>query len=97
MSFFPETLGNIAWWHQNEREIREWFPPYWDHITQDTGLKIGFRLKVLGVDWRDEKTFGKIMDYIRCMGIYEYDPDSQMVRQHGHSIFDPLHPHDQIS
>lgn len=56
-----DTLGNEAWLRSNETAIKSMLPETWTHINNLNGLKLGYQMKVLGIDWRSEEDFGKVM------------------------------------
>jgi len=56
-----KTLNNEAWLRANEAEIKEVLPDTWTHIANLSMIQIGFKLKLLGIDWRSEEEFGSIM------------------------------------
>jgi len=65
------TLGNEAWLQKNEGALKRILPETWTHIENMNGLKIGFSLKLLGVDWRSEKEFGRVMVFLEKIGIMQ--------------------------
>ena len=44
-------------------------PDTWTIINNHNGLQLGFKLKLLGVDWRSEDEFGRIMVYLEKIGM----------------------------
>lgn len=79
------TLGNEKWLRDNESAIHGLLPETWTHINNLNGLQLGFKLKVLGIDWRSENDFGKIMVYFEKVGIMLRD--GMTVRRNPISIF----------
>jgi len=73
-----ETLGNPKWLKENETALKALLPKTWTHIKNLNGLQIGFGLKLLGVDWRSEQEFGKVMIYLERIGFME--------RQNGYQV-----------
>lgn len=73
-----ETLGDINWVRKNEDSLKKLLPETWTHMHNLNGLKIGFGLKLIGVDWRSEDEFGKVMLWLEKTGI--------MVRQNTYQI-----------
>ncbi len=63
------TLGNKTWLLENEAALKNLLPVTWTHISNINGLKIGFGLKLLGVDWRSESDFGEVMVNLERVGI----------------------------
>lgn len=78
MHKFQPTLGNADWLRKNEEGLRKLLPDTWTHMENLNALKIGFGLKVLGVDWRSEQEFGQIMVFLEKVGILQ--------RQNGFSV-----------
>lgn len=85
LTSLQDTLGNSEWLQKNEDEIKSMLPKVWTHIENLNGLQLGFKLKVLGVDWRSEQEFGKIMVYLEKIGMMIRDGYS--VRANNRSIF----------
>lgn len=73
-----DTLGSKAWLAQHEDELRNVLPELWTHIENLNGLQIGFRLKLIGVNWRTEDEFAKVMVFLEKVGI--------MQRQNGYQV-----------
>ena len=63
------TLGNAEWLRKNEPALKELLPKTWTHAQNMNVLKIAFNLKLLGVDWRSEDEFGRIMVFLEKTGI----------------------------
>ncbi len=80
-----DTLGNETWMKANEDAIKDFLPETWTHMNNLQGLRIGFRLKLLGIDWRSEDDFGKIMIYLEKTKIMLRDGFT--VKRNPHSIF----------
>lgn len=85
MSNLQSTLGNEDWLRENETEIKSALPETWTHINNLNGLQFGFKLKLLGLDWRSEEEFGKVMFFLERIGLMLRD--GQNVRRNPHSIF----------
>lgn len=64
-----DTLGNEKWLRENEAKLRALLPETWTLATNLNGLQLGFRLKLLGVDWRSEDEFGRVMLFLEKIGI----------------------------
>lgn len=73
-----DTLGNIDWLRANEEKIKDLLPQTWTHIENLSGLKLGYGLKLLGVDWRNEQQFGAVMVFLEKTGL--------MLRQNGFQV-----------
>lgn len=80
-----DTLGNEKWLQENEQAIKEMLPKTWTHMENLNVFQISFKLKLLGVDWRSEQDFGKIMVYLEKIGIMLRDGFT--IRANSRSIF----------
>lgn len=69
MTNLKNTLGNESWFRENESKIRALLPDVWTHIHNINMLKIGFGLKVIGVDWRSQTELASIMVLFEKLGI----------------------------
>lgn len=49
------------------------------------GLQLGYQFKLLGIDWRSQEEFGKIMVYLEKIKIILRD--GLTIRRNPHSIF----------
>jgi hypothetical protein len=83
---FKDTLGNVNWLRVNEAALRALLPETWTHMDNLDGLKIGFGLKLLGIDWQSEDEFGKVMIFLEKVGILQRQNGYQ-VRANHLSIF----------
>ena len=63
-----ESINDPQWLLQNETRIREVFPKEWTHFP-DLILSIGFKLKLLGLDWRELSEFAEVMAKFTNLGI----------------------------
>ena len=50
------------------------------------GLQIGYRMKLLGIDWRSQDEFGKCMVYLERIGFMLHD--GLTVKRNPRSLFD---------
>ncbi len=64
MSKLIDTLGNLAWLSANETALKALLPEVWTLATNIDGPKLGFGLKLLGVDWRSAEEFGRVMVFL---------------------------------
>lgn len=78
------TLGNDAWMRANFEKLKALFPVEWTQHTQQTALKLGYQLKLLGVDWRSVEEFGRVIVYLRRVNVIEAKSvgSAFMVRRH---------------
>lgn len=79
------TLGNTEWLKKNEQAIKDIFPQTWTHMHNLNGLQLGFKFKLLGIDWRSEDDFGKIMVFLEKTKIILRD--GYTVKANPHSVF----------
>lgn len=63
------TLGSEEWLRNNEDALKKLLPDTWTHIHNVDGLKLGFGLKLLGVDWRSENEFARVLVYFERIGL----------------------------
>lgn len=73
-----ETLGNENWLRENEQKLKNLLPKTWTHMSNINGLKIGFGLKLIGVDWRTNEEFSRVMIFLEKVGI--------MIRQNTYQV-----------
>lgn len=66
---FEDTLHDKAWLASNRKELLEVLPDQWTHWTNIDLLKIGFKLKLLGLDWRSKDDFIETMIILESVGI----------------------------
>lgn len=79
------TLDNEQWLRDNEDKIKEMIPETWTHIDNLNGLQLGFKMKLLGIDWRSPEEFGRTMVYFEKIGLMLMD--GMTVRRNPNSIF----------
>jgi len=70
----------------NTEKLKGLLPETWTHMNNLNGLKIGYGLKLLGIDWRSEDEFGKIMVWLEKIGIM-IRQNTYQVRARNKSIF----------
>lgn len=80
-----DTLGNEVWVCRNEQKIKDLLPETWTHIQNLSAMKLGFEFKVLGIDWRTDDDFAKIMIFFEKVGILLRD--GMTVKRNPNSIF----------
>ena len=69
----------------DEDKLKNILPETWTHVNNLNGLQLGFSLKLLGVDWRSENVFGKIMLFLERIGLLLRE--GMTVRRNPHSSF----------
>ena len=80
-----DTIGNDEWLKKNEKALKEIFPDTWTHIENLNGIQIGFQFKLLGIDWRSEEQFTRVMTYLERIKIILRDGFT--IKANPHSIF----------
>jgi hypothetical protein len=64
------------------RQIAALFPPTWTHfenIGQDGAVRIGFQLKLIGVDWTSNDEFGSVLARCAILNIIQHSPENQLL------------------
>jgi hypothetical protein len=69
MNLLLETLGNNDWLRSNEGKIKSILPETWTHVGNLNCLQLGYKLKLIGIDWRSEEEFGKCMIFLERIGM----------------------------
>lgn len=82
---FIETLGNIDWLRSNENKIKDMLPETWTHISNINVLQVSYKMKLLGIDWRNEDEFGQIMVFFEKTKLMLRD--GVLIRRNPHSVF----------
>ena len=67
------TLGNEEWLKQNREKILNILPETWTHVNNLNGLQLGYRLKLIGIDWRSTEEFSKVMIFLEKIGYLQRD------------------------
>ncbi len=63
-----DTLGNQQWLIDNEKSLKDMLPKTWTHMHNLNPVQIGYKLKLLGIDWRSDQDFGSVMVYLWRVG-----------------------------
>lgn len=79
-----DTLGNEEWLRDNETAVKDLLPETWTHVANLNGLQLGFRLKLLGIDWRSETEFARVMMFLERIGFMLRD--GQTVRRNPRNV-----------
>jgi hypothetical protein len=77
-TLLKSTLGNYDWLTKNEAALKRVLPETWTHIENLNGLQMGFNLKLIGVDWRNEEELSQVMIFLEKVGL--------MQRQNGYQV-----------
>jgi hypothetical protein len=80
-----ETVFDYEWMKIHEQKLKEFFPETWTNVSNINGLKIGFGLKLLGVDWRTEEEFGAILLLFEDLGLLLRE--GYTIRRSNHVVF----------
>ncbi len=73
-----ETLGNRQWLKDNEKGLKSLFPDTWTLDANLCMVRVGFGLKLLGVDWRSDEELIKVLVFLEKTGL--------LLRQNGHQL-----------
>lgn len=71
MASLQETLGNAQWLIDNYPKLRELFPTARTQADLEFLTRLGFRLKVVGVDWRSNDELLQVMLLCHHLGLYD--------------------------
>ncbi len=63
-----QTLGNEAWLTEHEDALKAVLPETFTHVANVNLLAIGFKLKLLGVDWRSQNELAGCMSFMERAG-----------------------------
>lgn len=63
-----ETLGSRAWLEENEDKLKSLLPETWTHVLNFNMQAFGFGLKLLGVDWGDQRQLHGILRFLERGG-----------------------------
>jgi len=81
-----QTLGNREWVRQNEQAIKDLFPDTWTHVMNLNPVAIGFGLKLIGIDYRTDAEYCKVVQFFEDVGILMRD--GYLVRRSHLPVFD---------
>jgi len=62
------TLGNNEWLKENAEKIKAIFPNTFTDVRNLNMLGIAFQFKLIGIDWRSQDEFGKVMVFLEKAG-----------------------------
>ncbi len=80
-----DTLGSDDWLRANEDKVKALLPETWTHVANLNGLQIGFGMKLLGIDWRSQNEFGRVMVFLERAGFVLRD--GLTVKRNPRSVF----------
>lgn len=63
------TLGNELWFNENKKALAAAFPETWTHIGNINFLQLGYKLKVLGIDWSSQEELAKVLAFLEQKGV----------------------------
>lgn len=75
-----QQIKSPEWLSENEETLRKLFSQEWKEYTQADALRMGFQLKLMGIDWRSEMEFGKAMVILISTGVVmtRHQPDGAL-------------------
>lgn len=82
-----DTLCNDQWLRENEDKVKALLPDTWTHVANLNGLQIGYRMKLLNIDWRSEDEFGRVMLFLEKARFMLRD--GLLVKRNPHSVMGP--------
>lgn len=60
------------WWKDNLSVIKDkLLPATWTHMANLEGMKMGFQMKLMGIDWRSSDEFGRVMVFFENIGLMQ--------------------------
>lgn len=75
-----DTIANPEWVKAHHMELSEMMPETWTHMHNLNMLAIGFKLKLLGVDWRSNIELGICMGILaEHGGIFEHSKENKLL------------------
>lgn len=83
-----KTLACEKWMKDNAEKLKALYPTIWTHMSNLNGLKIGFSLKSLGIDWRTNEEFSILMVFLERIGVSERQ-NLMQIRANPNYKFDP--------
>lgn len=61
MKTYQELLSDPEWVAKNEKALKDIFPETFTHVSNLNILQIGFKFKLLGLDWRSQEQMADVM------------------------------------
>lgn len=80
----------IGFLRENEDKIKKILPETWTHVHNLNGLKLGYQLKLLGLNWWTNEGFAEIMVQLEKSGLMLRD--NFLVKANPHRVFEPIGP-----
>lgn len=80
-------VKNRQWLVENEQSIKELFPEEWTHFDNQNPVALGFKLKLMNIDWRTTNDLADIMTFFGDVGMYEIDRESNLIRRNPNLLF----------
>lgn len=65
MPSIEQTLGNQSWTTAHRQQLRDLFPIEPVKVSMELFLSVGFKLKLMGVDWRDQNDLPKMFSFLQ--------------------------------
>jgi len=85
-----DLLKDPKWLRNNEAALKDAFPETWTHTKNINFLQVRFRLKLIGLDFRDDNQVAKILTFLTTIGMLEVKPlgsEDAQIRRSSRSIF----------
>ena len=68
---FQQTMMDVDWMKIHEKAIKAALPVQWTPIDEINFTAIGFRLKVLGIEWDSLAELNSVLFFLEAIGIIE--------------------------
>lgn len=68
-----ETFANERWMSDidNIQKLKGLLPSTWTHMSNLNGIQIGYHMKLLGIEWRNNEEFARVMMFLEKIGLLE--------------------------
>ena len=81
------TLFDLDWLKNHESELKSVLPDTPTHMQNFDVLPFGYRLKLMGIDWRSPDDLAAILVHLTKIGIIQQVDDVYHIRANPNSIF----------
>ena len=70
--YLVPCLGSLVWLSQHQDTIKSCLPQEWKKPELADLVRLGFHLKIAGLDWHHETDLPKIMAYLSFLGVIHH-------------------------
>lgn len=85
---YTNLLTDEAWLRIHEADLKKPLPINWVKPNSTLLLRMGWNLKLLGIEWRSDEELIKLMVYLEQIGIIQRQ-NLEEIRANPESIFSP--------